>query len=131
MAQFTHSVGIVYKNDAGSITSTTDSYIDNAEVNIDLTVPNASTNLAITVPNIVVANVKSMVLFSSKDVTLAVNSSSTPAPSISVTANKQIVWTEDHLEVNPFTSSPVTKFYVTNASGADAAFKFRCLLHET
>ncbi len=121
---FTHKVGVVYSNDAGSITSTTDTYLVDSEVNLDEVVTAGSTNKEYDI-SIKVANIKTMVLWSSVDATLKVNSTSSPTPTIALSAGKQTVWNIDHLEACPLTTD-VTKFYVSVAGIKDATFKFRC-----
>lgn len=122
----THKVGVIYSSDAGTITNTTDSYSADGEVNYDGTVAASTTNEEIDV-NVVIANVKSMVLFSTQALTVKTNSTTTPGVTIVLAASKQLVWTVDHLETNPLGSGTVTKFYVTNGTGSTATFKFRAL----
>jgi len=121
---FTHKVGVTFSNDAGTITSTTDTYLVDAEVNLDDTVTAGASNKEFDV-NITQANIKTLCLMSTKDVTLKTNSTSTPQETINLAANKQLVWTIDHLEAKPF-SGNVTKFYFTNSGTSDATIKFRC-----
>ena len=130
MSGFTHRVGVTYSSDAGTITNTTDSYNADGEVNYDGTVSASTTNEEIDV-NVVVANVKSFVMFSTQDMTVKTNSTTSPAVTLALVASKQLVWTTDHLEANPLGSGTITKLYVTNATGSTATFKFRALADVT
>jgi hypothetical protein len=121
---FTHKVGITYTNDAGSISNTTDTYLVDGEVNLDEVVAAGQVNKEYDI-SITQANIKSMVLIASQALTLKTNSTSSPQETIALAANKQLVWTIDHIEAKPFAGN-ITKFYVTNAGGTDATLKFRC-----
>jgi hypothetical protein len=126
---FTHSIGIIYKNDAGTIASTTDTYVDDSESNVDITVTAGLSNKEVDIGSLVVAKIKSMVLFATTDMTLHLNT--TGGTAITLAASKQLVWTIDHVEANPFLGdTPILKFYLTNPGTKDGNFKFRCLLHE-
>src|SRR5215471_13687905 len=112
---FTHSVGISYKNDAGTITNTTDVYMVDAEVNLDEVVPAGSLNKEYDI-KVTVAQIQCMVMMSSQNVTVKTNSTTTPGDTINLIANKQLVWTRDHVEAK-FLSVDVTKMYVTDSGG--------------
>lgn len=121
---FTHKVGVTYSNDAGTITSTTDTYLVDSEVNLDEVVAAGQTNKEYDI-SITQANIKTMVLMSTQPVTLKTNSTSAPQETIVLVANKQLVWTLDHIEAKFFAGN-ITKFYVTNGGSVDATLKFRC-----
>jgi hypothetical protein len=127
---FTHSIGVVYKNDEGAITSTTHTYTNDTEQGVDALVPAGATNkewdIAITV-----ANMKSMVLYSDQNVTLKTNSTSSPQDTINLVAGKEIIYTSDGAAGGaiPFAGN-VTKFYITNGGLKDANFKYRGLLQQ-
>ena len=74
---FTHSIGVTYKNDAGTITSTTNTYTGDLEHNFDQAVPisttNQTTSIAFTKSKIV-----SLVIYSDQALTIKTNSTSTP-----------------------------------------------------
>jgi hypothetical protein len=121
---FTHKVGITFSNDAGAITTTTDTYLSDSEVNLDEIVVPGATNQEYDVL-ITVANIKDMVLMSTQPLTVKTNSSSAPQETITLAANKQLVWTVDHPEAKFFAGN-ITKFFVTNTSALNATLKFRC-----
>jgi uncharacterized cupin superfamily protein len=195
----THTVGLVYRSDAGTITNTTDSYTADGEANYDGTLAPGVSEIALTLD---VDAVKSQVLFSTAALTLATNhtpktlasltSSSTTATAttsgahgytsgdsvviagatpaayngtyeitvtdtdeftytfaggtspatgtikavkgddvIALAAGKQVVWTVDHREDNPFTED-VTVLYAINLTEATTAtVKFRFLVDVT
>jgi hypothetical protein len=127
---FTHSIGVVYKSDEGSVSSTTHTYSDDTEAGVDALVAAGATNkewdLALTV-----ANLQSCVLFCDQNVTLKTNSSSSPQETISLVAGKEVIYTHDGAAGGaiPFAGN-ITKFYLTNSGVKDANFKFRALLHQ-
>lgn len=124
MSGFTHKIGITFANDAGTITSTTDSYSVDSEVNLDEAVPASSTNKEYDF-SITVANIKTLCIYCDQAVTLKFDSTSSPTPQLALVAKKQIIWTIDHLEANPLTAN-VTKVYVTNPALVAANLKIRC-----
>ena len=127
---FTHSVGVLYKDDAGTISSTTHSYVDDTEYGVKETIVAGAVNKEIDIA-LTVANLKSLVLFSDQAVTLKTNSTSSPQDTIAMQASKEIVWTTDGAAGGaiPFAGN-ITKFYVSNAGTKDANFQFRALSHQ-
>jgi uncharacterized cupin superfamily protein len=66
----THTVGLVYRSDAGTITNTTDSYTADGEENFDGSIAPGVSQIALTLD---VSAVKSEVLYSTVALTLATN----------------------------------------------------------
>ncbi len=130
MALFTHSVGVLYKDDAGTISSTTHSYIDDTEYGVKVTVTAGAVNKEVDIA-FTVANLKALVLYCDQNVTVKTNSTSSPQETITMTALKEIVWTTDGAAGGtiPFAGN-VTKFYISNAGIKDANFQFRALSHQ-
>lgn len=131
---FTHTLGITYRTAAGTITSTTDSYSADSEINEDVSVSATTTNAEIDVA-FDPTKIKSMVLYSDKAVTVKTNSTSAPVDTIAVAAAKQITWNTDSSATVPFGgtagTTAITKFYVTNGGATAASVKFYCLLDLT
>lgn len=124
---FTHTHGITYKNDAGTITSTTNTYTGNAEINYEAVIPVSTTNQAVTI-DFTRAHIVSFVLYASNPVTIKTNSTTTPGNTIALAAKQQIVWATDHVEADPFTVD-VTEIFITNASATlTAQVEIRVLL---
>ncbi len=125
MAVFTHTLGISYHTDAGTIATTTDVYTGDAENDLEEVVAGATVNkeydMAITV-----ANIKSMVLFSSQAVTIKTNSTVAPGNTVSLLANKQVVWNTDSVMTKPF-SVDTTKLFISNPGATAATLKIRVL----
>lgn len=122
---FTHTTGITYKSDAGTITSTTETFTGDVESDYDGVIAPSTTNAEIDI-SVIKNNIKSMVLFSNVAVTLKVNSSSVPDDTIVLPAGGQVVWNTNHPEACPFTVD-VTKIFVTNGGTAAATLKIRVL----
>jgi hypothetical protein len=74
------------------------------------------------------ANIASVFLLSSVDMTLETNSGSTPADTITLKAGIPRIWFVGFQGVNPFTVN-VTSFFLTNASGQQGIFEGRILYH--
>lgn len=124
---FTHSITTGYKSDEGTITSVVKTFTGDSETGIEDTLALGATNthyaLAITI-----AQIKSMVLYASKAVTIKTNSSTTPQETITLAAGQQMVWTNDGtLGTIPFAGN-ITAFYVTNTDTAASNLKMRFLL---
>ena len=123
MAGFTHTLGVTYKTDAGTITSTTDQYIGDAENDLDL---GGATALAAGAVNsefdmlITVSKIQSMVLYADQDIVIKTNSTGTPSNTINLVAKKQVVWNTDSPMAKPFTSD-VTKLFLSNSNTITAA----------
>lgn len=126
---FTHTTGITYKSDAGTITSTTEVFQGDGEADYDGIVPALAVNMEIdvTVPH---AAIRSMVLFAATAMTVKTNSSSAPTDTIPLAEGTQIVWNTNHSEACPFTAD-VTKLFISNPGSVAGAFKFRALLDST
>jgi len=125
----THRITQGYQTPEGTVSSVSQSYTDDAAINIDASVADGETAQEIDVA-VTLANLKSCSLSSDKAVTIKTNSSSTPQETITLTAGQAIVWGHDHVEDAPF-SGNLTKFYVANASGAAARIRFSALLHQS
>jgi hypothetical protein len=126
---FTHSVGVLYKSQEGTITNTTDSYIGNAEEGLDVSVPAATTDQAEAI-SVTVANIVSLCLFSPLALTVKTYAGATLKDTIALAANKQIVWTNTSPYANPFANNFDT-IKLTNADPTKAAaFKARFLLSD-
>jgi hypothetical protein len=125
---FTHSIGVLYKSQEGTIANTTDSQTGNAEEGIDVAVPAATTDqvepLAITV-----ANIKMCCLFSTiTDLVVKTYAAGVLKQTINLTAGKQLTWVLGSTYANPFTNDFDT-FKVSNADPVKVTnFKARFLL---
>jgi hypothetical protein len=130
MALFTHSVGVLYKDDAGTISSTTHSYSDDTEYGVKETVVAGAVNKEIDIA-LTVANLKAMVLYCDQNVTVKTNSTGSPQDTINLVALKEVIFTIDGGAGGaiPFAGN-VTKFYVSNSGLKDANFQFRALAHQ-
>ncbi len=124
----THSITVGYKAPEGTVTSITTSYSADEDINLSDTVLAGATNKEFDVA-VTIANIKSMVLWSDKNLTIKTNSSSTPQETITLTANVQKVYTFDGAAPN-FFSGNITKFFCTNAGIADAKLVFRALVNQ-
>lgn len=123
-----HQVGVVYKSDAGTVASVTDSYTDDVEIAVDHATAASTTNEEIDIA-LTLANIKCMLLYSDQTVILKTNSTGAPGDTITLTAKKAVVWNTDSLYAKPFTSA-VTKVFVTNSNTSAANLKFRFLLDQ-
>jgi hypothetical protein len=119
MTGFTHTLGVTYKTDAGTIASTTDSYTGNAENDLDTSVAAGASNSEFDI-QVTVAKIQSMVLYADQNMVIKTNSTASPGNTVNLTAKKQVVWNTDSVMAKPFTSD-VTKIFVTNSNTVTAA----------
>jgi hypothetical protein len=123
MALFTHTLGVTYKTDAGTIASTTDNYTGDAENDLELsgTAPliagavNSEFDMQITV-----AKIQSMVLYADQNVVIKTNSTGSPGNTVNLVAKKQVVWNTDSVMAKPFTTD-TTKLFLSNSNTVTAA----------
>jgi hypothetical protein len=73
------------------------------------------------------ATLQAIVINSSQDLTLKFNSSVSPAPAISLSANEPLIWYNGCGLVNPF-AVDVTTCYATNAGVGAADLEIRALI---
>jgi hypothetical protein len=127
MANFTHAVGLTYRNDAGTVASTTATYSGDSESNFNETIPPSAANAEYDW-TLTKADVQSMAIFASAAMTLYSNAISTGSPddTIALAAGQLIIWTHDSGMTNPFSHADVTKIYVTSTAGG--LLKIRALL---
>jgi hypothetical protein len=126
---FTHSVGVQYKSQEGTIANTTDSFNGNAEEGMDVAVP-ASTVDQVEALAVTVANITSLCLFSAVALTVKTYAAGVLKQTINLSAGKQLVWNNASHFANPFTDN----FDTLKLSNADlvkaTTFKARFLLSD-
>jgi len=111
------------KNDAGAaVVSESEVVTGNQEDNFN-DVAAASSTKHISVGSVVKANLQSFYVFSDKNVTLKINSSSTPDQTVSLIANRAYAWKTTDPGSNPLTPGTITDLYFVNAGGTDANIK--------
>lgn len=118
----THAPGSSYDVDNRSIFSVKPLYTGESDARFDGSVPASTVNLKFPVSFDTTALV-CCVLESDKDVTLKVNSTGSPTPTINLKAGKPIMWQNDNGFANPFSTSPVTAIYINNANLSAANVK--------
>jgi len=124
----THTIQTTWENGTSAV-STRKQVTSDSEINVDVVIASATTNGQI-VCAIDISELKSIVLNSTKDVTVKTNDGSTPDDTFTLKANNPLVWNNESPTANPF-SADITDLYVTNASGADATVQVRALLDVT
>lgn len=126
MTVFTHTLGVTYHTDAGTITSTSSSYTGDSEENLDVAVPANTTNKEYDL-TCIAADLKSLVLYSDQAMTIKTNSSGTPQETIVLAAKSQLVWNTDSAMAKPFSANVTKIFVTTGAIPATANLRIRLL----
>lgn len=124
---FTHTTAFNWSNGANAISQSV-AKTNSGEANFDETVADSVSNQLVSV-GIDVSTVQSLFLLSDKDVAIYVNAASTGSPdaTINLVAGIPVYWNDDMENTNPLGSTDVDSLYITNASGASATVKMRCL----
>lgn len=122
---FTDSISISYTGNGKAVSTPVGSYTGTKDAGVATVIPAGSTNLEIDVV-FTHATIQSLVMSTDQDLTVNVNSTTTPVPALTIKKTAGLVWGSDYSTANPFTAD-VTKFYVTNAGVTDAKFNFRVL----
>src|SRR2546430_243046 len=102
---FTHSVGVLYKSDQGTIANTTESFTGNAESGVKADIPAGSTDLAFVVPLVTRVNVVSCCLVSTLATTVKTYLATVLKDTLTLAAGKQLEWDSNSAAPNPFTSN--------------------------
>lgn len=125
---FTHTVGKSYKNDAGTIATTTASYTGNRENDLSVSVPASTTNQPYVFAT-TLSKWQSCVIYAKGALTLKTNSSSAPTDTLSLVANQALIWDTDlgsAGQAKPFTGD-VTQIFLTNAATSAVSLDIRIL----
>lgn len=99
------------------------------EDNREISVPDAQTDMLVAF-TLDISQLKHITIISDKAITIETNSGSAPDDTIVLVANEPLIWTNVSKLANPF-SADITALYFTNASGATATVKIRCLVDVT
>lgn len=122
---FTDTISISYTGNGKAVTTPIGTYTGVKDAGVATVIPAGATDLEIDIV-FTFANIQSFVMAADQNVTVKVNSATTPVPSITLKATAGLVWGHDYGVANPFTAD-VTKFYVSNPGAVDAKFSFRVL----
>jgi hypothetical protein len=130
MAQITHRHTFGWGTDSGAARSlsTSKDITDTSEANAGPVAVNTGvTDQAIAI-SFAFANVASVFIKATADMTLETNSGSSPADTHTLKANVPLIWFPGFRGANPFTVN-VTGFFLTNTSGQQGTFEARVLYH--
>ncbi|QDT95553.1 hypothetical protein [Gimesia aquarii] len=99
------------------------------EANVEVEIPDASTDLEVVI-SIDFSALKLLFMVADQDLTIETNNGTTPDDTISLTADKPLVWFEQSGYSNPLTMD-VTNMFVTNNSGSAAKLIIKTLQDAT
>jgi len=108
---FTWTFGVNLHTDAGTITSTTDSYTADTDTSFVASFNASSVNSEVDV-TATLANLKALYLYADADMTVKTNSATSPGDTIALKAKKQVAWNTDSIFAKPYTTN-VTKLFVS------------------
>lgn len=110
-----HTVGV--KSDSSPALSGTSAEVGSSEVVLSQVVPASTTNQALPIA-LAAANVQSLILKSSTDLTIKANSTSSPDFTLNLKAGRALVWRKsDGYFAGPIAAN-VTTLYLTNGAAA-------------
>jgi hypothetical protein len=122
---FTDSISISYTGNGKAVSTPVGTYTGTKDAGVAIVIAAGATNTEVDIV-FTFAQIQSFVMASDQDLTVKVNSSTTPVPSIALKKTAGLVWGSDYGVANTFTAD-VTKFFITNAGTVDAKFNFRVL----
>jgi hypothetical protein len=122
---FTDTIAITYTGNGKAVSTPVGSYTGTEDAGVSTVVTAATTNQAISIsfPH---ATIKALVMSCDQDVTVKMNSTTTPTETFSIKKTSGLVWGVDYATACPFLTD-VTAIYVTNAGSTDAKFNLRVL----
>ncbi|OHB82795.1 MAG: hypothetical protein A2V98_25885 [Planctomycetes bacterium RBG_16_64_12] len=105
------------------------SYSGGSTPRLDESIPDESTDLLVNYA-LDVSAIQAIHIQSDQDITVKTNSSSVPDETLALVAGVAYVWTTDSYFANVL-ETDITKFYVTNASGAAANLVIEAVVDPT
>lgn len=121
----THTLTINYSDGYQTINQQI-SKSDDRSLELDVTVAANVTNQAHAFP-IDVSEVKSMYLMSTQNITIKTNSTSTPANTLNLLANRPVIWQDGDLNSLLLTTDVTTLYLTTGAISSSASLKLLLL----
>jgi hypothetical protein len=104
-------------------------YSGGQQIAINETIVSGATNQLVSLA-LDVSQIQSLILVSSRNVTLKTNNATTPTNTINLVANVPYIWNTDSYDTNKLTAD-VTSLFVTNSSGSDALLRISAVLDPT
>lgn len=121
----TDTISITYTGNGKAVSTPVGTYTGTKDAAVATVIAAGASNVEIDVV-FPYATIQSFVMASDQDLTVDVNSTTTPVPAITLKKTAGLVWGSDYGTSNPFTAN-ITKFYVSNGGVVDAKFNFRVL----
>ena len=122
---FTDVISVSYSGNGKSVSSKLGTYSGTKDAGIATVIPAGSVNFQVVLA-FPIANIQSMVIDASQNVTIKTNSTTAPGDTINLNANYGIFWGIGGLPAKPL-SVDVTSFYVSNPGAVDCTFNVRVL----
>ncbi len=122
---FTDNIAISYTGNGKAVTTPVGSYtgIKDAGVATVIAAGAVNTAVAIVFPH---ATIQACVVSTDQDLTIKVNSTTTPTETLAVKKTAGLVWGSDYVVACPF-GTDVTVMYASNAGATDAKLNIRVL----
>jgi hypothetical protein len=122
---FTDTISISYTGNGKAVSTPIGSYSGVKDAGVATVVPAGSQNMAVAV-NFPFATIQSCVISTDQDLTILVNSNTTPTETFNIKKTAGVVWGSDYLNACPFQHN-VTTMYATNNGTTDAKLNLRVL----
>jgi hypothetical protein len=116
---FTDSLSVTHKTPSGAVSVSSIDAPGSTRQNPPVTVPAATSNYHVALSSVDVGELVSFLMYSSQDVTIATNSSTTPSQSFSLAAGVGLAWNMFNGQTNPLTVN-ITDLYITNPGATPA-----------
>jgi hypothetical protein len=122
---FTHTLGVTYRTDAGTIINTSEAVVGTKNAGFDMQIMpgvTSSNDVAIA-PSLL----QSLMMFSDQPTTIMTNDPHAPQDTITLKANVPLTWTINSWFPVPFQTGAITLIYITNTGPSPANVKIRLL----
>lgn len=126
---YRHTIQYLLQNVGAAINKSND-YEANMVTAIEETIAGAG-NQTFSNFDVDVSEVESLIMLCDRDITVTVNDDGSPDATISLKADKPLVWNNDGYYLNPLGTVDVTSIKATLAAGADATLRIEVLQDPT
>ena len=122
---FTDKITYSYTGNGAAVSAPVGTYTGAKDAGIAQVILAGATATSITV-SFPFATIQAVIMTTDQDITVKVNSSTTPTETFALKKSAPLIWASDFVHANPF-GHDVTVFFLANAGAVDAKFNFRVL----
>ena len=125
---FTHTTGVTYRTNAGTLQSSTDQLSADTEHNLQDSI-GANGGVTHFVFPVDVSEIQSFAIYSDQDLTININSDGAPDQVLNLTGSRMLTWNVNRIDSNPLTAD-WTGIWVHNDTASAASLKMSFLINQ-